>query len=277
MAHLLGDEEQDAGAIAASFDPDWLRPVWAASQGHTPARVGSVMTTRAGGVSAAPWQSLNLGMAVGDDPAAVMHNRARLARATGARHVFMKQVHGTRVLHLRAAHVRPGSTVEEADACVTTEPGLACTVQVADCLPALFNACDGRAIGAAHAGWRGLAGGILESTLAAVCARAECAPHQVEVWLGACIGPERFEVGSEVAAAFGAFDRPATAAYFNAQRPGKWLADLAGLARARLIAAGAGRVTGGDGCTASDASRFFSFRRDGVTGRMAAAIWIAPR
>ena len=244
---------------------DWLRPEWQVSD-----LVGGLMSTRAGGVSLPPWDRLNLGMAVGDDPAAVARNRDTFRLATGALPVFMKQVHGTRVLRLTAAHAAADAALEEADACVTTEPGLACTVQVADCLPVLFAAPEGRAVGAAHAGWRGLAGGVLESTLRQVCEAAGCGPAEVAVWLGACIGPRRFEVGPDVLEAFGA----GAAGHFRPAQPGKWLADLPGLARDRLEAAGVAHQSGGRWCTVEEASRFFSFRRDGVTGRMAAAVWI---
>jgi len=249
-----------------------LRPDWDA-----PPRVAALMTTRAGGCSRAPWDSLNLGTAVGDDPAAVAANREALRRALGgAVPVFLRQVHGIRVVHLGPPHAAPQAPLEDADASIATVPGLACVVQVADCLPVLFAAPDGRGVGAAHAGWRGLAGGVLEATLQALCEAASCSPGEVQAWLGPSIGPRRFEVGDEVRAAFEAPDRPASAAAFTpAGRPGKWLADLPALARDRLTRAGVAHVAGGGWCTHEDASRFFSFRRDGVTGRMAAAIWIA--
>jgi polyphenol oxidase len=166
------------------------------------------------------------------------------------------------------AHAAP----QRADASLSTEPGIACTVLVADCLPVLLAAPGRRGVAAAHAGWRGLAGGVVEATLAALCDAAGCAPREVSAWLGACIGPRRFEVGADVLQAFG----PSHASRFNA-RPGvegKWLADLPGLARDHLLAAGVMAISGGAWCSVEDASRFFSFRRDGVTGRMAASIWI---
>ncbi|MGE5864911.1 MAG: peptidoglycan editing factor PgeF [Rhizobacter sp.] len=249
--------------------PDWLRPDWRVDG------VGGLMSTRAGGQSTPPFDRLNLGTGVGDDPAVVARNRAIFRAATaGAAPVFLKQVHGTRVVRLAHSHAASDATPEEADASVTTEPGLACTVLVADCLPVLFAAPDGRAVGAAHAGWRGLKAGVLEATLREVCAAGVCAPEEVAVWLGACIGPRRFEVGPDVLEAFGAAADTAVAACFAPLRPGKWLADLPRLARGRLLAAGVSQVSGGDWCTVEDASRFFSFRRDGVTGRMAAAVWI---
>ena len=246
----------------------WLRPGWAAD------RVGALMTTRQGGVSAAPFDSFNVRFEVGDDPVAVAHNRAVLAAAIGAAPVYLNQVHGAAVVRLVGADAAPGAPVHTADGCVTTEPGIACTAQVADCLPVLFAAPQGRAVGAAHAGWRGLAHGVLEATLAELCAAAACAPGEVQAWLGACIGPQRFEVGADVLDAFGAASGGASALRFRPGAPGKWLADLPGLARDRLVAAGVGAVSGARECTASDASRFFSFRRDGVTGRMVAAVWI---
>lgn len=244
--------------------PDWLRPDWTAPG------VGALMSTRAGGVSAGAHATLNLKPDVGDDPAAVAENRARFAAALGGTPVWLEQVHGVRVVRLDRSHAAPGAAPPVADASVCTEPGLACTVQVADCLPVLFAAPQARGVAAAHAGWRGLAGGVLEATLASLCDAAGCAPEQVQAWLGACIGPGRFEVGADVLRAFPGADP----ARFSAFRPGKWLADLPGLARDRLRAAGVTAISGGGWCTVDDPSRFFSFRRDPVTGRMAAAVWI---
>jgi len=245
------------GAIA----PDW--PVVA--------RVGALMSTRAGGASADAWASLNLGIAVGDDPAAVIENRRRFAAALGVPTVYLRQVHGTAVLRLRASD---GDRVpdEPADAAITTEPGIACTVQVADCLPVLFAAPEGRGVGAAHAGWRGLAAGVLDATVAALSEAAACAPADLRAWLGPCIGPRQFEVGADVVDAFGGGARFVPRARPDGQP--RWLADLPGLARDRLQALGVGRVSGGTWCTVEDRSRFFSFRRDGITGRMAAAVWL---
>lgn len=221
-------------------------------------------TTRAGGASEGPYASMNLGSHVGDDGGAVARNRASFADAVGARPAWLRQVHGTRVLR-----VGPTTADEEADTSVTTEPGVACAVLVADCLPVLFAAPDGRGVAAAHAGWRGLAAGVLEATVAALCDAAACAPRELDAWLGPCIGRDAFEVGSDVRHAFGADP----AAFRPLPRDGKWLADLPRLATARLQRAGVGRIDG-DGalCTVADPSRFFSFRRDGVTGRMAAAV-----
>lgn len=253
--------------------PVGLRPRWRRPVGG----VGAWMSTRLGGVSAAPWDSLNLGSAVGDDAEAVAQNRRRFAAVTGAVPVYLRQVHGARVLHLTAAHAHADAPVEEADACVTTQPGVACTIQVADCMPALFVAPRGRAVGAAHAGWKGLAGGVLEATARAVCEAAACEPAELQCWLGPCIGPEKFEVGADVLVACGADPATADPSRFRPHVPGKWLANLPQLARERLNAAGVVDVTGGEWCTVTDASRFFSFRRDGVTGRMAGAVWIDRR
>jgi polyphenol oxidase len=250
---------------------DWLRPDWQADG------VGALMTTRPGGVSRAPFDSMNLRAAVGDDPAAVAHNQRRLAEAIGAVPVWLNQVHGAVIVRLTADDLQTGAAVHAADGSVTTEPGIACAVQVADCLPVLFAAPGGRAVGAAHAGWRGLAAGVLEATLAEVCEAAGCAPRDVQAWFGACIGPRRFEVGPDVLEAFGASPTANDSPRFVATGPGKWLADLPALARARLRAGGVQAIGGGGWCTVSEPSRFFSFRRDRVTGRMAAVVWIDPR
>ena len=202
-------------------------------------------------------------------------HHALLRDWTGATPVWLRQVHGARVVRLRAADAAPGAPAHEADASVSTEPGLACAVQVADCLPVLMFA-HGRAVAAAHAGWRGLALGVLEATVAALCDAAACGPGEVKAWLGPCIGPRQFEVGADVLAAFGA--APAGDSHRFVGRgpahPGKWLADLPGLAADRLRAAGVVRVSGAGLCTVEDRSRFFSFRRDGLTGRMAALVWL---
>lgn len=244
---------------------DWLTPEWPVD-----ARIRALMTSRTGGVSAPPFDSLNLGRSAGDDPAAVDENRRRFEAALGVPTRYLSQVHGSRVVRLTHAD----TTSSEADAAITTESGLACTMMVADCLPVLFAAPEARGVGAAHAGWRGLAGGVLEATVGALCEAAACEPKDLSAWLGPCIGPRQFEVGAEVLDAFG----PAAAQRFVPRsRPDgspRWLADLPALARDRLQAAGVTQVSGGTWCTASDPSRFFSFRRDRVTGRMAAAVWI---
>ena len=258
---------------------DWLIPDWPA-----PAHVHAVCTTRAGGSSGAPYDSLNLGDHVGDAACDVAANRRTLARALGVRPVFLSQVHGREVARLDAT--TPDGT--RADGCIASVPGVACTVMVADCLPVLLADADGQAVAAAHAGWRGLAGeggqGVLETTCSALReALAEQGRRQpaLMAWLGPCIGPAVFEVGDEVRAAFTAHDAQA-AKLFRAHAQGKWLADLAGLARQRLHALGITQVHGNDGspawCTVGNASRFFSHRRDsaarGGSGRLAACIWL---
>lgn len=250
------------------------------------------MSARAGGVSQPPWDSCNLGDHVQDDASAVRHNRAVFAQHLGAQPVWLQQVHGDRVLRLSAASL--GETrAPIADGALTTEPGIACVVMVADCLPLLLAAPEGRGVAALHAGWRGLAGvgegmvagqGIVHRGVAALCEAASCDPADLSVWLGPCIGPAHFEVGSDVlvgfgvdptdAACAGAHHRfaPRAANAASGEGAGKWLADLPGLARDVLRVLGVRHVTGGDACTVSDAARFFSYRRDGRTGRQAAGI-----
>lgn len=237
------------------------------------AGVGACMSTRAGGVSDGPYTSLNLGDHVGDDAAAVAENRRRFAQALGAAPVWLRQVHGARVVD--AGAVVPGD-VPEADGAWTARPGVACVVLVADCLPVLLAARNGRAVGAAHAGWRGLAAGVVERTLEAVAHAAACDAHEVIAWLGPCIGPKRFEVGADVRDAFAG--SPVERFLPSPGREGRarWMADLPGLAHDRLDAAGVRQVAGAHACTVDGASDFFSFRRDGVTGRLAAAVWLHP-
>lgn len=247
-----------------------LQPAWPA-----PARIGAAMSQRAGGVSSGPCSSLNLGLAVGDAPAAVAENRARFAQALSARPVWLRQVHGVNVLRLHAGGDSTPS--EPADAAWTTDIGVACTVQVADCLPVLFTLRDGSAVAATHAGWRGLAAGVLEATVQALCESKRVPPSEVLAWLGPCIGPREFEVGADVLQAFG--ERPTSPdarrfAYSpRADGAARWRANLPLLATERLIAAGVQNITDAGICTVQSPSSFFSFRRDGVTGRMAAAIW----
>ena len=252
--------------------PDLLRPSWEAPPG-----VAAAMSLRAGGVSTGPYTSFNLGLAVGDDPAAVAANRSHWAQALAARPVWLRQVHGTAVLRLDAQS--PDAPEALADAAWTTERGIACTVQVADCMPVLYALRDGSAVAAAHAGWRGLAGGMLEAALQALCAGTGAAPDDVQVWLGPCIGPRQFEVGVDVLEAFGQSAHEADARRFcfrpRADGTPRWLANLALLARDQLDAAGVqpALISAAQACTVEDVSSFFSFRRDGVTGRHAAAIW----
>lgn len=236
-----------------------LRPEWPA-----PAHVWALQTLRTGGCSPAPWDSFNLGEHVGDDPSRVQSNRAQLRRRLPAEPAWLQQVHGTRVVE--AAGI---AGVPEADAACTRTTGAVCVVMTADCLPVLF--CDraGTVVAAAHAGWRGLLAGVLEATITAMAVSGS----ELLVWLGPAIGPESFEVGDEVRSAFVARDATAAAA-FKSLGGGKWLADIYALARQRLRAAGVEAIYGGSLCTVRDAGRFFSYRRDGVTGRMASLIWL---
>jgi YfiH family protein len=232
-----------------------------------PRGVRAAFTTRVGGASLAPCDSLNLGAHVGDAPAAVAANRSRLREwlRLPAEPAWLEQVHGTGVADLDAP-AAPGPLT--ADAAITRSVGRACAIMVADCLPVLFAAHDGQRVGAAHAGWRGLAAGVLENTVTALGVRA----GELTAWLGPAISPPHFEVGEEVRAAF--VDRDAgAAAHFTANTRGRWQADLVALARGRLAALGVTDVHGGTWCTFADRERFFSFRRDGKGGRMAALIW----
>jgi YfiH family protein len=234
--------------------PDW----------PAPARVKSLMTTRAGGVSQAPWGSLNLGDHVGDDPGHVSANRARLRQQLPAEPGWLRQVHSARVVEL--GH-EPNP---EADASFTRQTGQICAVLTADCLPVLF--CDraGSVVAAAHAGWRGLAAGVLETTVAAM----QVAPGEILAWMGAAIGPQAFEVGDEVRRVF-VERHPEAAAAFLPHAPGKWLADIYQLARIRLMHVGVEAVYGGGHCTFNEPDAFYSYRREGVTGRMASLVWLA--
>lgn len=239
-------------------------PDWAAD-----AAVGAWMSTRNGGVSQGPFESLNLGRSAGDSAAAVDENRRRFAAELGAAPHWMSQVHGTRVLRLAASRE---DIATGADAAITTEPGVACSVMVADCLPVLLAAPGGTGVGAAHAGWRGLAAGVLEACVTALAEAARCRPAELVAWLGPCIGPRRFEVGEEVLSAFGG--GPRFVERRRADGALRWLADLPGLATDRLHRAGLTQISASGLCTVENDSRFFSYRRDGVTGRMAAAIWL---
>lgn len=239
---------------------DLLIPDWPA-----PANVRAVQTLRSGGCSPPPWESFNLGDHVGDDPARVAANRATLRALLPAEPLWLTQVHGVTVVDAGAA-----SPTREADAAFARQPGKVCVVMTADCLPVLF--CDraGTVVAAAHAGWRGLLAGVLEATLG----RMGVPAGEVLAWLGPAIGPAAFEVGDEVRSAFVSAHAESAAA-FEALRPGKWLLDIYLLARQALARVGVSAVYGGDCCTVQDAGRFFSYRRDGVTGRMASLIWLA--
>jgi YfiH family protein len=262
----------------------FIRPDWPA-----PALVRALITTRHDGASAAPFDGFNLGTHVGDDPGAVQSNRMRLRQHLPAEPRWMEQVHGVQCLQLGSAAPAPASqsALPQGDAAVTRDAGVVCAVLSADCLPVLLCARDGSAVGVAHAGWRGLAGGVIESALQGLCALGTPAT-QVMAWLGPAISGARFEVGAEVRAAFldhsgedaGAFvqHRPQDATQSSTTQPGgeKYLANLYALARARLRRAGVAQVYGGGFCTYMDRQRFFSYRRDGRTGRMASLIWLAP-
>jgi YfiH family protein len=261
-----------------SLDADWLVPQWSA-----PARVRAVCTTRAGGFSAAPYASLNLGRSAGDAPADVQRNRERLEQGIGLAVRYTSQVHGCDVVQQPLAP----DTIAQADGCFTQQAGVVCTVMVADCLPVLLTDTEGSFVAALHAGWRGLAGaqgrGILETFLdqkvaSSLINTALNAP-EIVAWLGPCIGPAAFEVGGDVRDAFVEHSAEAALAFVPGANPGKWDANLQLLARQRLHALGVRHVYGNDGsvpwCTFCNPSRFFSFRRDGVTGRHAASIWLA--
>lgn len=238
---------------------DLIVPGWDA-----PPNVRAFQTTRHGGLSLPPYASLNLGDHVGDAPLTVMRNRTLLNALVPSEPVWLEQVHGVVVADAGQAGCRP-----RADASVAHRPGAVCVVMTADCLPVLLCDRQGTVVGAAHAGWRGLLDGVLEETIAAM--RVE--PAALCVWLGAAIGPTAFEVGEEVRAAFVA-RQPEAAAAFVPAAPGKFLADLYALARLRLQALGVTAIRGGDFCTYRDAARFFSYRREGVTGRMGTFIWL---
>lgn len=241
------------------MNPDWIIPDWPA-----PARVSALVTTRAGGVSMAPYAGLNLGDHVGDDPARVARNRAILRASLPAEPVWLRQVHGIAVLDADS-----GVAASEADACVARQTGSVCAVLTADCLPVLFCDRDGSVVAAAHAGWRGLLGGMLEATVAAM----QLPPDRIMAWLGPAIGAQAFEVGAEVRDAF-VNAQAQTGAAFVARMGNKWLADIYALARLRLQRIGVDQVYGGGACTYSEAERFYSYRREGATGRMASLVWL---
>ncbi len=243
------------------MNPNWIIPNWS-----VPAQVRAVCTTRHGGVSVAPFDSLNLGDHVGDDPAAVARNRLIVGDVLQlpTEPLWLQQVHGVEVCAMDV-----GACYPQADASFALRNNQVCVVMTADCLPVLF--CDkaGTRVAAAHAGWRGLEAGVLEQTVQ----KLGCAAHDIIAWLGPAIGAQAFEVGAEVRAAFMQHD-PAAAAAFQPSVTGKWLADIYLLARQRLNAVGVQAIFGGEYCTYSDAQQFFSYRRDGQTGRMASLIWL---
>lgn len=239
---------------------DFLIPDWPA-----PSHVCALQTLRTGGVSLPPWDALNLGEHVGDTLLDVQSNRALLRQALPVEPLWLQQVHGNVVVDADFAGNLP-----EADAAFSRRSAQVCAVMTADCLPVLF--CDraGSVVAAAHAGWRGLLAGILEKTISGMAVP----PSELLAWLGPAIGPDCFEVGDEVRAAFVASDAALQAA-FKPHAPGKWLADIYALARQYLHGAGVNAISGGNLCTVSEPKRFFSYRRDGVTGRMASLIWLA--
>ncbi|MDA8109479.1 MAG: peptidoglycan editing factor PgeF [Betaproteobacteria bacterium] len=237
--------------------PDW----------PAPARVRALVTTRAGGVSSGPYASLNLGRHCGDDAHAVAENRRLLAARLPAEPVWLRQVHGATVADADAA--RRSGAEPQADAAIAREAGTVCAVLVADCMPVLIADEAGSAVGIAHAGWRGLCAGVIGATLEAMGVPAA----RVTAWLGPAIGPHVYEVGEDVRAAFLERD-PGSAGAFAPARPQHWRLDLYAVARGQLGRAGVRGIYGGGLCTYSDARRFYSFRRDRTTGRMAALVWL---
>lgn len=250
-------------SAAAKTAFDWIVPQWPA-----PGNVRALVTTRNGGVSTGQYASLNLGAGSGDAAGAVVENRARLRRFLPADPLWLRQVHGAEVADADAQENTEDEV--EADAAMARRVGTVCAVMIADCLPVLLADTAGSVVGAAHAGWRGLAAGVLESTVAAM----KVAPSTLIAYLGPCIGAGVYEIGADVRDAFCAADAAAAVA-FAPKADGKWLADLPRIARQRLVRAGVcgDFIFGGDLCTLSDPTRFFSYRRDGPSGRMAALIW----
>mgnify|MGYP001277082871 CR=1 FL=1 len=263
--------------------PNWIVPDWPA-----PSNVRALMTTRNGGVSRAPFNAMNPATHVGDDADAVAENRRILRSVLPAEPLWLNQVHGNRVVEVAARSAPPtrfsalsplgtgGEITPEADASLAREAGQVCVVLTADCLPVLFCDTGGTVVAAAHAGWRGLLAGVLEETVRAM----QLAPERILAWLGPSIGPDSFEVGPEVREAFvsrqpvaGIAFRPAFPGTLD-ESPRKWLADLYLLARIHLADLGVQQVFGGTACTYRESERFFSYRRDGQTGRMASLIWI---
>ncbi|TVP87981.1 MAG: peptidoglycan editing factor PgeF [Pseudomonadaceae bacterium] len=228
-------------------------------------RVRTCITTRLGGVSGAPWDSFNLATHVGDDAQAVAANRAQLEQQLDCQPAWLQQSHSTRVVAADPA------LTADADAQWTASSGIACAVLTADCLPVLLTTVNADRVAAAHAGWRGLADGVVENTLAAL----DTPGDQILAWLGPAIGPQAFEVGEDVIDAFVSQDDSAWQAFEETAQPGKYLANIYQLARMRLKAAGVQHIYGGDLCTVNDRERFYSYRRDGETGRMASLIWLA--
>lgn len=234
--------------------PDW----------PAPKNVRALQTTRHGGVSAAPYDSLNLGEHVGDAPLAVARNRMLLSPLLPSEPVWLQQVHGTLVVNADMASCLP-----QADACIARHRESVCVVMTADCLPVLLCDKQGSAVGAVHAGWKGLAAGVIEATVQAM----NVAPQNLMAWLGPAISQDAFEVGEEVRALFAAAHLQAFSAFVPGLH-GKWFADIYALARIRLNALGITQIYGGNYCTFHERDKFFSYRRDGVTGRMGTFVWL---
>lgn len=245
----------------------WLRPDWPQPTTAIQQRVRAYISTRAGQLSPHPYNGFNTADHVGDDPIHVLANRRSLAEyfAWQQEPQWLKQVHGTTVVE-----ARPDGVEREGDAAFSRQPGQVCTLHTADCLPVFFCNAAADVVALAHAGWRGLAGGVLEQTVA----RMAVPPEQIRVWLGPAIGPAAFEVGDEVRDAFMAV-HPAAQACFHINTQGRWQGDLYALARLHLASAGVHQVAGGEFCTYTD-PRFFSYRRQAITGRMLSLIWLAP-
>jgi len=252
--------------MSSPFDlpPQWLVPQW-----PVPARVRALVTTRAGGASGGSYSSFNIGMAVGDDPGAVAANRSLLRALLPAEPCWLEQVHGTRVFEAGGA---PEDAPPEADASITRAAGVVLAIQSADCLPVLLAGREGRVIAAAHAGWRGLCDGVIEKTVRSM----DVPGGSIVAWLGPAIGPLSYEVGEDVYRAFVDRDEEADSAFVARLAPGKYLLDLYALARQRLARLGVAEVHGGNYCTLRDSGSFFSYRRDGRTGRMATLLWLEP-
>jgi len=240
--------------LEQSIIPDW----------HVPVNVSALQTTRNGGFSIAPYHQLNLGDHVGDEPLTVARNRMLLQSLLPSEPVWLKQIHSSTVVDAGCCTCLP-----EADASICSKPGAVCVVMTADCLPVLLCDQQGSVVGAAHAGWRGLCNGVIEQTVRSM----QVPPQSLMAWLGPAIGLGVFEVGDEVRAAF-VDKQPEAAIAFVPGKTGKWLADLYQLARQRLHRLGIVQIYGGDLCTFNDPERFFSYRRDGVTGRMGSFIWL---
>jgi polyphenol oxidase len=238
--------------------PDWILPEWPVPRG-----VRALITTRSGGVSRGAYSSFNVGLRAGDDPQAVAANRAFLRGLLPQEPKWLAQAHGATVVEADAIDAAPC-----ADASIARHAGTVCAVMVADCLPVLVADRGGTLVAAAHAGWRGLSRGVLENTVRATGAD----PAHLLVYLGPAIGPGAFEVGADVRDSFLARDA-ASGPAFRQHKPGKWLADIYTLARQALARAGVTQIYGGSLCTVSDPARFFSYRRDRTTGRMAALVW----